>query len=126
MTSPPDNLGHPSRWLQLTDQQDQFIKRILLEEADHVGPSVIRVVQALWADAVVEAARDVYRLLRLTRQYDAQRLEAACRRAAFYRQHSSSFVVEWILRERYDQLPLTPCTDIRGHFPFAFDRERTD
>ena len=38
---------------------------------------------------------------------------------AFYRQHTNSFVIEWILRERFDELPLTRCTDIRGQFVFA-------
>ena len=95
------------------------LKPLLLEQARHVGPSVTRVVQALWADAVIEAARDARQLLRLARCYGAQRLEAACERSAFYRQQTNSFVIEWILRERFDELPLTRCTDIRGQFVFA-------
>ncbi len=95
------------------------LKPLLLEQARHVGPSATRAVQAIWADAVFEAARDACQLLRLPRCYGAQRLEAACKRSAFYRQHTNSFVIEWILCERYDELPLTCCTDIRGQFVFA-------
>ena len=95
------------------------LKPLLLEEARHVGPSATQVVQALWADAAIEAARDACQLLRLAGYYGAQRLEAACKRSAFYRQHTSSFVIEWILRERFDELPLTRYTDIRGRFVFA-------
>jgi len=95
------------------------LKQLLLEQARHVGPSATRVVQAIWADAAIEAARDACQLLRLARCYGAQRLEAACKRSAFYRQHMSPFVIEWILRERFDELPLTRCTDIRGQFVFA-------
>lgn len=101
------------------------LKPLLLEQARHVGPSATRVVQAIWADAVFEAARDACQLLRLPRCYGAQRLEAACKRSAFYRQHTNSFLIEWILRERFDELPLTRYTDIRGQFVFAIPEIKT-
>jgi hypothetical protein len=95
------------------------LKLLLLEQAHHVGPSATRVVQAIWADTAIEAARDACQILRLARCYGTQRLEAACKRSAFYQRHTNSFVIEWILRERFDELPLTRCTDIRGQFAFA-------
>jgi hypothetical protein len=68
---------------------------------------------------MIHAARDAGQLLCLVRGYGAQRLEAACKRSAFYREHTNSWVIEWILCERFDELPLTRCTDIRGQFVFA-------
>ena len=109
----------PTRWLQLTSHQEHFLKGVLLEEARCVGPSLVLLVQALRADAVVNTAQDVYQLLRLPRRYGAQRLEAACKRAAYYRRNSNCFTIEWILQEGYDELPLTPYTDIRGQWVFA-------
>lgn len=113
---------HPAdTWLHLTSDQEHFLKGVLLEEARCVGPAMALIVQALWADAIVETARDVYQLLRMPRRYGAQRMEAACKRAAYYRQNRNCFTIEWILQEGYDELPLTPYTDIRGQWVFAFD-----
>jgi hypothetical protein len=112
-------IRQPTRWRQFTSRQEHFLKRVLIEEAQRVGPSVALLVQALWAEAVVDAAREVYQLLRLPRRYGVQRLEAACKRAAYYRRDRNHFTIEWILQKRYDELPLTHYTDIRGHFIFA-------
>ncbi len=118
---PTEARVHPANtWLSLTSDQEHFLKSALLQEAYLLGPSVALLVQALWADSIVEMARDVYQLLRLPRRYGAQRLEAACKRAAYYRRERNSFTIEWILQEGYDELPLTPYTDIRGQWVFAF------
>jgi hypothetical protein len=119
---PTEARMHPAdTWLHLTRDQEHFLKSVLLQEANLLGPSVALLVQALWADSIVETAREVYQLLRLPRRYGAQRLEAACKRAAYYRRERNSFTIEWLLQEGYDELPLTPYTDIRGQWAFAFD-----
>jgi hypothetical protein len=118
---PAEARVHPAdTWLHLTSDQEHFLKSVLLQEAHLLGPSVALLVQALWADSIVETARDVYQLLRLPRRYGAQRLEAACKRAAYYRRERNSFTIKWILQEGYDELPLTPYTDICGQWVFAF------
>jgi hypothetical protein len=120
MMHPQEPPAHQAtHWLDLTNRQEHFLKGVLLEQARSVGPSAALLVQALWADAIVETARDIYQLLRLPRRYGSQRLEAACKRAAYYRRDRNCFTIEWILQEGYDQLPLTPYTDIRGQWVFA-------
>lgn len=89
----------------------------LFTQARLLGPSVAFLVQALWADAIEETALDVQQhLLRISYRYGAARLEAACRRACFYRRTRNCFTIEWILENGYDRLALDPLTDIRGQF----------
>jgi len=82
---------------------------------------VALLVQALWVDNILETAHDIGRLVYLSRRYGGARLEAACRRASYYRRDRSGFTIEWILQKNYDKLPLSPYSDISGQFllPFA-------
>lgn len=99
-------------------RHEHSLEQRLLRQARHLGPSVTLIVQALWADAIEETARDVQQLLRTSARYGAARLEAACRRACYYRRTRNCFTIEWILQNRYDRLALDPFTDIRGQFVF--------
>ena len=67
------------------DEQERAIKRLLIQEAKICGPSVARLIQHLWADNILEMIRDARQLLDLSRRYSPTRLQAACRRAIYYR-----------------------------------------
>jgi hypothetical protein len=100
-------------------RHDHCLIQRLLKQARYLGPSVSLLVQALWADALEETARDVQQhLLRISTRYGASRMEAACRRACFYRRTKNCFTIEWILENGYDRLTLNTFTDIRGQFVF--------
>lgn len=93
----------------------------LAHRALQYGPSVAQVVETLLTASLREAEREAQDLMRLARRYGCQRLEAACRRAIYYRQKPDSGTVCWILEKRFDHLPLHPFTDIGGQFTFQFD-----
>lgn len=107
-------------WLHFTSRQEYSLKHLLLRRAGRLGPSVARLVQAVWADSILETARDIHRLLRISRRCGPARLEAACRRASYYRRDSNCFTIEWILEKGYDKLPLSPYSNICGQFLIPF------
>jgi hypothetical protein len=75
-------------------------------------------VENLWASSLLEADQDARQLMQLSNSHGRHRLEAACRRAIYYRQDKNTEVIRWILDRDLERLPLTPFTDIRGQFVF--------
>jgi hypothetical protein len=53
---------------------------------------------------------------------DAARLEAACRRAVYYRHDKNEAIISWILEKGLDRLPLNPYTDIWDQLTFSLER----
>jgi hypothetical protein len=102
------------------------MKRFLLQQARSCGPSVSRLIQTVWADGVLDMFRDSRELIELAYRYSSRRLQAACRRAIYYRKDRNYSIVSHILEHQYDQLPLSPYTDIRGQFLFSFDPYAAD
>lgn len=112
--------SHYHRLLK-ADEQERAIKRFLIQEARSCGPSVARLIQHVWADNILELVRDVRELIDLARRYSPKRLQAACRRAIYYRKDHNFYIISRILEYQYDRLPLSPYTDIKGQFLFSFE-----
>ncbi len=98
-----------------------FRQLLLVHRALHYGPSVAQLVETLLSASLLEPEREAQYLMRLARRYGCGRLEAACRRAIYYRQKPDSGTVHWSLEKRFDHLPLYPSTDIGAQFTFQFD-----
>lgn len=103
------------------NEQERAIKQVLLQEARACGPSVAQLVQMVWAGSILEMVRDSRELIELARRYSPKRLQAACRRAIYYRKDRSFYIIPRILEYEYDRLPLSPYTDIEGQFLFSFE-----
>jgi hypothetical protein len=88
------------------NEQERAIKQVLLQEARACGPSVAQLLREL---------------MELARHYSPKRLQAACRRAIYYRKDRSFYIIPQILEYEYDRLPLSPYTDIKGQFLFRFE-----
>jgi len=112
--------SHYHRFLK-ADEQERAIKRFLLQEARACGPSVARLVQTVWAGSILEMFRDARELIELAQHYSPERLQAACRRAIYYRKDHNFYIISRILEYQYDELPLSPYTDIKGQFLFSFE-----
>ena len=84
-----------------------------LDQAADLGPCAIALVQSLWTDGVLCAASQAGHLFRLVGLYDPQRLEAACRRALFYKK-TDYLTIERILSDNLENLPLSPYADVNG------------
>jgi len=104
-----------------TDEQERILKSYLIHQALECGNSVARVVENIWAYNIHEADEDARQLIRLSNRYGAERLEAACERALYYRQPKNSSTIRWILEKGFDRLELSPHTDLRGQFVFTFE-----
>ncbi len=102
--------GCPQDILNTDEQQ---IKNRLLDQAANLGPFAIALVQSLWTDGVLCAASQAGHLFRLVGLYDPQRLEAACRRALFYKK-TDYLTIERILSDNLENLPLSPYADVDG------------
>ncbi len=98
---------------ECVDAEEQQIKNRLLSHAFAQGPFVLALVQSLWTEGVLSTAEHAAHLFRLARLYEPERLEAACRRALFYRK-TDYLTVERILRDKLDTLPLNPYADVNG------------
>ena len=103
------------------NEQERAIKQVLLQEARACGPSVAQLLQIVWAGSILELVRDCRELMELARHYSPKRLQAACRRAIYYRKDRSFYIIPQILEYEYDRLPLSPYTDIKGQFLFRFE-----
>jgi hypothetical protein len=103
------------------NEQERAIKQVVLQEARACGPWVAQLVQTVWAGSVLEMVRDFRELMELARRYSPKRLQAACRRAIYYRKDRSFHIIPRILEYQYDRLPLSPYTDIKGQFLFRFE-----
>lgn len=108
--------------LQPMTSAELLLKQALLHRALKYGPSVARLVENLWAFSLLEADQDARQLMRLSNSHGRHRLEAACRRAIYYRQDKNTDLIRWILDRGLERLPLTPFTDIRGQFIFPLDQ----
>ncbi len=102
-------------------EQEQTMKQVLLREAQRCGPAVARVVGNIWSSSLKEADHDARKLIRLSTHYTPERVEAACKRAIYYRQDKNSYIISWLLEKNYDRLSLSPYTDIKGQFVFSFE-----
>jgi hypothetical protein len=103
------------------NEQERAIKQVLLQEARACGPSVAQLVQTVWAGSILEMVRDSRELMDLACRYSPERLQAACRRAIYYRKDRSFYIIPRLLEDQYDRLPLSPYTDIEGQFLFSFE-----
>ena len=98
---------------QTLDADECKIKARIIDRASDLGPFVLAFVQSLWTDGVINTAEHAARLMRLASFYDPERLEAACRRALFYKKTDYA-TVDRILRDHLESLPLNPYADING------------
>ncbi len=108
-------------WLLYPDEQEQIMKQALLREAQQLGPAVVRVVGNIWSSSIIEAYHSAQDLIRLSERYTPERVEAACKRAIYYRQDKNNYVISWLLEKNYDRLALSAYTDIKGHFIFNLE-----
>lgn len=92
---------------------EKEIKNRLLDQAADLGPFATALVQSLWTDGVLCAASQAGQLFRLAGLYQPQRLEAACRRALFYKR-TDYLTIERILTDNLESLPLSPYADVYG------------
>jgi hypothetical protein len=92
---------------------EQQIKANLLDQAAGIGPYTSAFVRSLWTDGVFAVANEARQLFGLINTYGAERLEATCKRALFYRR-VDFMAIDAILRDDLDRLPLNPYTDIKG------------
>ena len=95
------------------EDNERRIKKQLLDCASALGPFVTDLIQTLWSDGVLSITEHASRILRLAQFYDPESLEAACRRALFYRK-TDYLTVDRILRENLHTLPLNPYADVNG------------
>ena len=95
------------------DAHEKKIKARIINHASDLGPFVLAFVQSLWTDGVLSTAEHAARLMRLATFHDPGRLQAACRRALFYRKIDYA-TVDRILRDHLEALPLNPYADING------------
>lgn len=93
--------------------QQEKTKTRLMGRASDLGQSVLAFVQALWTADMRSTALHASRLIRLASAYGPARLEAACRRALFYRSGDYA-TVKRILENHLETLPLNPHADIYG------------
>ena len=98
---------------QTLDQREQTIKEQLLLKCSQAGEFTTALVHSLWIEGVLSVARHAQRIFRLADTYGYERLEAACRRAMFYRE-PDYLTVERILQLRIENLPLDPYCDVYG------------
>jgi hypothetical protein len=95
------------------DADEQHIKHQLLDKAAAFGQFTTAFVGLLWTEAVLNTNEHAARLFRLAEFYEPKRLDAACRRALFYRK-TDYLTVERILHQNLDSLPLNPYADVNG------------
>ena len=91
----------------------------LLKLADIIGPATAEVVLRLWKDFQVNVFYRIHNVFDLAYRSSEERLEDACQRALFYDFHSLR-ILQTIISEQLDQLPLTRQTDVYGQ-PLLFD-----
>lgn len=86
--------------------------------ASSIGPCTARVVGIERASSLRRTASTIRSFLRLALRTSPERLEAACERVLFYGRDSIA-IVESVLRQGLDSLPLDRRTDIDGQ-PLLF------
>lgn len=108
-------------WLLNPEEQEQIMKQALFREAHRFGPAVVRVVGNIWSSSIKEAYLSAQDLIRLSKRYTPERVEAACKRAIYYCQDKNNYIISWLLEKNYDRLALSAYTDIKGQFLFNFE-----
>ena len=87
-------------------------------EAQQIGPASAQIVQSLLAHPVLDRLTTAGRLVRLARKYNAQRLEAACRKALDYGDPSYK-TVKGILKQGTEVQPAPVLVDLPLATTFA-------
>jgi hypothetical protein len=96
---------------------EQYLRSLILEKAQSIGPSVTTIVENIWLRAAMTALYDIERFLKLAEIHSSTRLEAASRRALFHG-HGDYHTVDHILVKHLDRLPLSHYADINGQLLF--------
>jgi hypothetical protein len=92
----------------------EIFSRILMD-ALYFGDFTVEIVKHTWLNHLFRAESEVYNMFDYGYRMSGKRLEAACRRAIFYGQTSTT-VVKTIMLERLDTLSLDHGTDIYGQY----------
>jgi hypothetical protein len=87
--------------------------RRILEEVRSFGPFTTEIFKHIWLNHLRKAESAINSLLRFGYRFPQERFEAACKRVVFY-DLASPALVELVLLERLDTLPLDHSTDIYG------------
>ena len=82
----------------------QLDRETCLQQAQQIGPDTAEIVSIYLADQVVDRLPTVGRLLRLADRYDANRLEAACKRALAFGDPNYR-TIKVILKQGLEDLP---------------------
>lgn len=85
----------------------------LLEEARSFGPFTVEIFKHIWLNHLHKAESEITALMRFGYRFRHERLEAACKRVVFYNANSPA-LVELVLMQQLDNLPLDHSTDIYG------------
>ncbi len=88
------------------------------EDAQAVGPATLQVVEALLADPVVDRLPTAGKLVRLSKRFGAERLEAACQRALLFGDPTYK-TAKGILTQGTDQEPVPIPVDLPPATTFA-------
>ena len=90
----------------------EIFKRIP-EEAQSFSPFTVDILKYTWLNHLRKAESEINSLFHFGDRFSQGRLEAACKRVVFYGLCSPS-LVETVLFERLDTLPLDQSTDVYG------------
>jgi hypothetical protein len=85
----------------------------LLTAATNIGPATNFIIKLNWAYELENTCCKLRWFLKLADKYSASRLEAAAKRAVFYKLESIN-LIKLLLEERLDALPLTNEIDFFG------------
>lgn len=85
----------------------------ILEEARSFGPFTVEIFKHIWLNHLHKAESEITALMRFGYRFQHERLEAACKRVVFYDLNSPA-LVELVLMQQLDNLPLDHSTDIYG------------
>ena len=91
------------------------ILKPILKECHDFGPFTMEIVSHIWLNHLHKAEAAIKSLLQFGYRFTAERLEEACKRVVFYGL-SSPALVEAVLFEHLDSLPLDHSTDIYGQY----------
>lgn len=86
----------------------------MLEKASAIGAGTASIARIGCDAELILVCCKLQIFLRLAQTYSPSRLEAACRRAIFYKAEYIP-LIELVLKKKSDYLPLTHSTDIFGN-----------
>ncbi len=70
-----------------------------IQEDSKIGTSTYQIVSAMLSEEAIRNLRSAQNIIRLKSKYEGERLEAACRRAAFYGNYKDGSVKHILERE---------------------------